>query len=75
LPIGSNGIDFGSDPSVAFDTSGNLFYGYIVVFFGNGHGINGTEVAVARSIDGGQTTPQSLSSRLKVVAIISTTSR
>jgi hypothetical protein len=57
LPIGSNGIDFGSDPSVAFDTSGNLFYGYIVVFFGNGKGIKGTEVAVARSIDGGQTYP------------------
>src|SRR5690348_6312835 len=35
-----NGNRFGSDPSLAFDTMGNLFYGYIVVFFGNGSGIN-----------------------------------
>jgi hypothetical protein len=54
-PIGTNGIDFGSDPTLAFDSRGNLFYGYIVVFFGNGSGINGTEMAVARSTDGGQT--------------------
>src|ERR1051325_1088681 len=53
-PIG-NGIDFGSDPSLAFDTLGNLFYSYIVVFFGSGNGINGTELAVARSTDGGKT--------------------
>src|SRR5437764_13934159 len=53
--IGANGIDFGSDPTLAFDTRGNLFYGYIVVFFGNGSGINGTEMAVARSTDGGKT--------------------
>ena len=52
---GSNGIDFGSDPSLAFDTRGNVFYGYIVVFFGNGSGVNGSEMAVARSTDGGQT--------------------
>src|SRR5256884_1121293 len=51
---GSNGIDFGSDPSLAFDTRGNLFYSYIVVFFGNGNGINGTEMAVAKSTDGGK---------------------
>lgn len=25
-PIGANGSNFGSDPSLAFDTSGNLFY-------------------------------------------------
>ena len=56
-PIGSNGVDFGSDPTLAFDSRGNLFYGYIVVFFGNGSGINGTEMAVARSTDGGQTYP------------------
>src|SRR5262249_61772690 len=33
------------------------FYGYIVVFFGNGKGksINGTEVAVSRSTDAGKT--------------------
>src|ERR1043166_6471006 len=54
---GSNGIDFGSDPTLAFDTRGNVFYGYIVVFFGNGAGVNGTEMAVARSTDGGKTYP------------------
>ena len=54
-PIGSNGIDFGSDPSLAWDTKGTLFYGYIVVFFSNGTGINGTELAVSRSFDGGLT--------------------
>jgi len=56
-PIGTNGTDFGSDPSLAFDTQGNVYYGYIVVFFGNGNGINGTAVAVAKSSDGGQTYP------------------
>jgi len=55
--IGANGIDFGSDPSLACDTSGNLFYSYIVVFFGAGNGINGTELAVARSRDGGNSYP------------------
>ena len=45
---GANSINFGSDPTLAFDTRGNLFYGYIVVFFGNGAGVNGTEMAVAR---------------------------
>jgi hypothetical protein len=55
-PIGANGVDFGSDPTLAFDTRGNLFYGYIVVFFSaNFGGINGTEMAVARSTDGGKT--------------------
>jgi hypothetical protein len=54
---GANSIDFGSDPTLAFDTRGNLFYGYIVVFFGNGAGVNGTEMAVARSTDGGKTYP------------------
>jgi hypothetical protein len=56
-PIGTNGTDFGSDPSLAFDTQGNVYYGYIVVFFGNGNGINGTAIAVAKSSDGGQTYP------------------
>src|SRR5438477_167231 len=55
---GSNGIDFGSDPTLAFDTRGNVFYGYIVVYFGNGNGINGTAMGVARSQDGGRTYPQ-----------------
>ncbi len=53
--IGTNGIDFGSDPTLAYDTKGTLFYGYIVVFFGNGNGINGTEMAVSRSTDNGKT--------------------
>src|SRR6267154_3174991 len=59
-PIGTNGIDFGSDPSLAFDSSGNLYYSYIVVFFSNGQGtsINGTQMAVAQSVDGGKTYPR-----------------
>lgn len=56
-PKSKSGIDFGSDPTLAFDSSNNLFYGYIVVHFGAGNGINGTEMAVARSTDGGQTYP------------------
>jgi hypothetical protein len=56
--IGTNGVDFGSDPGVAFDSSNNLYYSFIVVFFGNGNGIKGTEMAVARSTDGGRTWPQ-----------------
>src|SRR5690242_9708694 len=52
-----NGIDFGSDPSLAFDTQGNVFYSYIVVFFGNGNGVNGSQMAVAKSTDGGKTYP------------------
>src|SRR5437763_6374926 len=55
--IGWNGIRFGSDPTLAFDSQGNLFYGSIVVFFGSGNGINGTEMSVARSTDGGKTYP------------------
>jgi hypothetical protein len=53
-----NGLNFGSDPTLAFDSSGNLFYGYIVVYFGNGNGINATAMAVARSTDGGRSYPQ-----------------
>ena len=56
-PPKGNGTDFGSDPTLAFDTSGNVYYGYIVVFFGSGNGINGTEMAVAKSTDGGKTYP------------------
>ena len=52
---GTNDSRFGSDPSLAFDTHGNLFYSYIVVFFGNGNGVDGTEMGVALSTDGGQT--------------------
>ena len=54
---GSNSLDFGSDPSLVFDTQGNLFYSYIVVFFGAGNGFNGTEMAVAKSADGGKSFP------------------
>jgi hypothetical protein len=53
-PIGTNGFDFGSDPGVAWDLHGNVYYSYIVVFFSGGGSINGTEMAVARSSDGGQ---------------------
>ena len=56
-PAIGNGIRFGSDPTLAFDSNGNLYYGYIVVFFGNGNGINGTEMAVAKSTDGGKSYP------------------
>ena len=55
---GTNDTRFGSDPSLAFDTRGNLFYSYIVVFFGNGNGVDGSEMGVARSRDGGQTYSQ-----------------
>src|SRR5438105_4532950 len=58
-PAKGKGTDFGSDPTLAFDSHGALYYGYIVVFFGNGNGINGTEIAVAKSIDGGKTYPDS----------------
>ena len=53
-PQGTNDSRFGSDPSLVFDTRGNLFYSYIVVFFGGGNGVDGSEMAVARSSDGGQ---------------------
>lgn len=56
--IGANGVRFGSDPTLAFDSQGNLYYGYIVVFFSAQFGgINGTEMAVAKSTDGGKTYP------------------
>jgi hypothetical protein len=54
----TNGVDFGSDPGVAFDTHGDVYYSYIVVFFNRTFGsIQGTEVAVAKSTDGGKTWP------------------
>src|SRR5260370_14951397 len=55
---GTNDTRFGSDPSLAFDTRGNLFYSYIVVYFGAGNGVDGTQMAVARSTDGGKSYPQ-----------------
>ena len=54
-PRTRNGFDFGSDPGLAFDSNGVAYYSYIVVFFGAGGGINGTEMAVARSSDLGAT--------------------
>jgi hypothetical protein len=53
-PISQNGFDFGSDPGVAWDLHGNVYYSYIVVFFSASGSINGTEMAVARSSDGGR---------------------
>jgi len=58
-PATTNGTDFGSDPGVAFDTQGNVYYSYIVVFFNRSfRSIQGTEMAVAKSSDGGKTWPQ-----------------
>jgi hypothetical protein len=58
-PATTNGTDFGSDPGVAFDTHGNVYYSYIVVFFNRTfRSIQGTEMAVAKSFDGGKTWPQ-----------------
>ena len=58
-PAKGNGVVFGSDPSLAFDTLGNLFYSYIDVYLGHGNGINGTALTVAKSTDGGVTYPAS----------------
>ncbi len=55
----TNGTDFGSDPGVAFDTRGAVYYSYVVVFFNRFFdSIQGTEMAVAKSVDGGKTWPQ-----------------
>jgi len=56
-PRTQNGFDFGSDPGVAFDSNGTAYYSYIIVFFSTGGSINGTEMAVAHSTDGGLTWP------------------
>ncbi len=53
--LSTNGQDFASDPGVAWDTLGNVYYSYIVVFFNRTfHAIVGTEMAVAHSSDHGQ---------------------
>jgi hypothetical protein len=58
-PVSTNGTDFGSDPGVAFDTAGNVYYSYIVVFFNRFmDSVQGSEMAVAKSSDGGRTWPQ-----------------
>lgn len=54
-PINARGFDFGSDPGVAWDTRGNAYYSYIVVFVSPTGTITGSEVAVARSADAGHT--------------------
>lgn len=54
-PRTQSGFDFGSDPSVAFDSNGNAYYSYIVVYFSGGGSINGTAMAVAHSTDHGAT--------------------
>ncbi len=53
-PLTRNGFDFGTDPGVAWDARGNVYYSYIVVFFSAGGAVNGSELAVARSRDGGR---------------------
>ncbi len=55
---GTHDHRFGSDPSLVFDSGGNLFYSYIVVYFGGGNGVDGTQMAVARSTNGGMSYPQ-----------------
>lgn len=55
-PLSTNGMEFGSDPGVAWDTLGNVYYSYIVVFWNpHFHNVTGSETAVARSSDGGRT--------------------
>jgi hypothetical protein len=54
-PISTNGFDFGSDPGVAWDLNGNVYYSYVVVFFSASGSLSGSEMAVARSGDGGRT--------------------
>jgi hypothetical protein len=55
---GTNDTRFGSDPSLVFDSRGILFYSYIVVYFGGGNGVDGSQMAVARSTDGGKSYSQ-----------------
>src|SRR5213075_2152196 len=45
-PRTQSGFDFGSDPGLAFDADGNVYYSYIVVYFSAGGSINGTAMAV-----------------------------
>src|SRR5258708_28000710 len=55
-PATTNGTDFGSDPGVAFDTRGNVYYSYIVVFFNRSFtSIQATEMAGATSSDRAET--------------------
>jgi hypothetical protein len=57
-PFGPNDQAFSSDPTLGYDRRGNVFYGFIGVFVSPAFtAIKGTEVAVARSTDGGRTWP------------------
>jgi hypothetical protein len=57
-PFGPNDQRFASDPTLAYDTRGNVYYGFIVVFLSPAFtAIKGTELAVARSSDGGASWP------------------
>ena len=74
-PRTQNGFDFGSDPGIAFDSAGNAFYSYIIVFFSTGGSINGTEMAVSRSTDHGARLDGRRSSTRRRATRSSTTSR
>ena len=54
-PRTRNGFDFGSDPGLAFDSNGNVYYSYIVVFFSTAARSTARRWRVARSSDGGLT--------------------
>src|SRR5258708_1499198 len=55
-PATTNGTDFGSDPGVPFDTHGNVYYSYIVVFFNRTfRPIQGTEMSGSKSSDRAET--------------------
>jgi hypothetical protein len=57
-PFGPHDQRFSSDPTLAYDTRGHVYYGYIVIFLSPQFtAFKGTEVAVARSTDGGATWP------------------
>jgi hypothetical protein len=58
-PASTNGNVFGSDPGVAFDSRGNAYYSYVVVFANRSFkSFPGSEMAVAKSSDGGATWPR-----------------
>jgi hypothetical protein len=57
-PFGPHDQRFASDPTLAYDTHGHVYYGFIVIFTSPSFSaIKGTEVAVARSSDGGRSWP------------------
>src|SRR5260370_11825425 len=46
---GTHDTRFGSDPSLVFDSRGNLFYSFIVVYFGARNRVDRSQMARARS--------------------------